>query len=236
DSTLFPYATLFRSNGQEVLGLERRAADQAAVDVRLRKQRGRIVRLYTAAVKNPQPGSRFRILLGDASADAGMHLLRLLRAGGTAGAYGPYRLVSDDGLAKRLRSKLGKHRIHLLGNHRLGPVRLSLLQGLAHAQHGHDAVALGRREALGNQPVRLAVQLPPLRVANQRQAAAEIPQHGGRNFAGVGTFVLIRDVLGAQPQPAAGHYSGHLRQQHEAWTDRDLDSFEISHAGQHGLG
>src|SRR5262245_57609206 len=75
-------------DGEEIRRHQRGAADQAAVDIRHRKHRRRVLRLHAAAIENAHarrnPLARER-----------MHRLRLLRCRGAPGADRPYRLVSQ---------------------------------------------------------------------------------------------------------------------------------------------
>src|SRR5438270_11483411 len=66
----------------------RRAADQAAIDVRHRENRGSVLRLDATAVKN-------RRLHRYARAQKSMNFLRLLGRRVAAGADRPYRLVGE---------------------------------------------------------------------------------------------------------------------------------------------
>src|SRR5690554_3887276 len=80
-------------DGQEILGYEGRAPDQAAIHVGPREQLGRVGGLDAAAVQDRQRAGDCSIVGSQLATDEGVHLLGLLRAGGAAGADGPDRLV-----------------------------------------------------------------------------------------------------------------------------------------------
>src|SRR5262245_46301924 len=72
---------------EEVVGLEARPADEAAIDIGLREQALGVVRLDAAAVEDGQGGRELvAVQPGHALADVGLRLLRLLRGGSLAGA------------------------------------------------------------------------------------------------------------------------------------------------------
>src|SRR5438445_367356 len=76
----------------EVLGVESRAADQRAVDVRLGHDPGRVGALDRAAVENPDGVRQVAgELLGEPGSDRGADLLSIGRRGHLAGADGPDR-------------------------------------------------------------------------------------------------------------------------------------------------
>ena len=86
-----------RDDGGKRVGVERGAADQRAVDVRLGQQRARVVGFDAAAVEDAQPvGQRAALQRGRPAARiARVHLLRVRRARRPAGADRPDRLVGD---------------------------------------------------------------------------------------------------------------------------------------------
>ena len=79
------------TNIQKVCTLQRGAADQAAVDVRHRKQLRGIVGLDAAAVENRQVGGIRHHL-----ANERVNILRLLRRGGVPGTDGPDGFLGHD--------------------------------------------------------------------------------------------------------------------------------------------
>src|SRR6185295_11508521 len=80
------------ADGGEVLRIQRRAADQAAVDIGLVEQRRRVVRLDAAAVEDRDGGST-RAERRQAGAQMRMHGLGFGRARRLAGADRPDRFV-----------------------------------------------------------------------------------------------------------------------------------------------
>ena len=89
-----------RAIAKNSAGLQRRAADQPAVDVRHREQRRRVVRLDAAAV---QQRDVRRACRRQPRAQRRVHRLRLLRRGRPPGADRPHRLVGDDQPRRRIR-------------------------------------------------------------------------------------------------------------------------------------
>src|SRR5882672_4212802 len=74
-----------RADRDEILGHERRAADQSSVDVGHREQIFRVPGLHAAAVENREAGERL-VSRREARTRERVHLLRLLRCGVSAGA------------------------------------------------------------------------------------------------------------------------------------------------------
>ena len=89
-----------RAIAKNSVGLERRAADQTAVDIRHREQRRRVVRLDAAAVQQRHVR---RARLRQPRAQHRVHRLRLLRRRRPPGADRPDRLVGDHEL-RRIRA------------------------------------------------------------------------------------------------------------------------------------
>src|ERR1017187_10792424 len=76
-----------------------RPAPQGAIHVRLAYQLAGVGRLDAPTILDSDaPGNSFVEHLPQHTPDEGMGLLRLRRRGGLAGADGPDRLISDDGL------------------------------------------------------------------------------------------------------------------------------------------
>ena len=69
-------------DGKEIGGHQRGAADQPAIDVGLRKQRGGVVGLATAAIEDRQQAGDFSIAGRNFATDEGVDRLRLLRRRG----------------------------------------------------------------------------------------------------------------------------------------------------------
>src|SRR5207245_4244097 len=83
---------------QEIRRDERRAADQAAVDVRHRENRGSVLRLDAAAVQDRR---RVPQLRRHPLAQERVHLLRLLGRCVACGADRPYRLICHHAAGER---------------------------------------------------------------------------------------------------------------------------------------
>ena len=82
------------------LRLEGRAAHQEAVDVRERRELGRVLSIRAAAVLDADRVRRGAVdVCRDPFSDTFMRFLRLLRGSRFAGADGPDRLVGDDDIA-----------------------------------------------------------------------------------------------------------------------------------------
>src|SRR5215204_4295306 len=118
----------------EVAGVEARAADERAVDVREREQLGRVVGLERAAVEDPHRSGGVRVEPGHQRADERDRLLRLLRRRDLAGADRPYRLVRDDDLGQPSGGDQLEPLLHLVAQLALGLAALALGLGLADAQ------------------------------------------------------------------------------------------------------
>src|SRR5919112_2617361 len=132
------------ADARELLRLQAGAADEGAVDVLLRHDRGDVRRLDRAAVQHPD-GVRDVTAppLGEPRADRRAHLLRIVRCGHLAGPNGPHRLVRDDERASLLLAQA------LQGAVQLGEDVRNVLAGLADLQPLTDAE--DRRQAV---PVR----------------------------------------------------------------------------------
>src|SRR3954449_141582 len=92
-------SSLFRRvhNGQKAVGLQRGAADQAAVDVGLGEEALGVLGLHAAAVLDSDAVGEVLVPhFGKGLADEGVDFLGLGVGGGAAGADGPDGLVGDD--------------------------------------------------------------------------------------------------------------------------------------------
>ena len=84
-------------DGREGVGLESRAADEGAVDVRLRHEFGCVFGLDRAAVLDADFVCRgLAEGVGKDAADVGVGFLCFLGGGGESGADGPYGFIGDD--------------------------------------------------------------------------------------------------------------------------------------------
>src|SRR6185437_8456317 len=104
------------ANREKIGGLERSPADQTAVDVRLREQLGRIVRLDAAAIKNLQRTRNCSIRTANFVTDEGVHLLGLRGRGRASGPDGPDRLVGDHGAGQGADAHAVDDRVDLGGD------------------------------------------------------------------------------------------------------------------------
>src|SRR5258708_37977989 len=102
-----------RANLLKLIGAQRSATHQSAIHVGHREQLRCVARLYAAAVKDPQMASYLSILRVNAIAQERVHVLSLLRRGGTARADGPHRLIGENGPGKAADSVHRDHRIEL---------------------------------------------------------------------------------------------------------------------------
>ncbi|MNH10311.1 hypothetical protein D3C79_697850 [compost metagenome] len=101
------------ANGSECLGIQRGAADQAAIYVLLGEQLRGVVRLDAAAIQQAHACRRLGILRGQQLANVRVHRLGLRRAGGLAGANRPYRFVGDHAPGQLRHANLLQHRPQL---------------------------------------------------------------------------------------------------------------------------
>ena len=80
----------------EVFRFERGSADQSAVHVGLSKERGGILGVARASVKDREVlGNLFSVFVLDHFADMGVHFLGLLRRGGQPGSDSPYGFLGQ---------------------------------------------------------------------------------------------------------------------------------------------
>ena len=91
----------------------------------------------------------------------------------------------------------------LLADHVEGLAGLALLPGLADADDGDQAGAMGGHGLGADVRVRLAVVLPALGMADEHVGRAGIGQHLGRDVAGEGAGFLGVAILAADGDPGA---------------------------------
>ena len=188
---------------EEVLRVERRAADQTAVDVFEREQLGRVGRLDRAAVEDPDRIGRRAIALRDQPADERACLVGLLWRRGAAGADRPDRLVGDDHAREVGVVDLGEVGRDLALEHRLDLVAVALGLGLATAQERQQVGREQRGDLARERLVGLAEQLAALGVADDRASGAEVGEHRDRDLAGEGAGLLGVNVLSEGLDPAS---------------------------------
>src|SRR5690606_8727798 len=180
----------------ELLRVEARAADERAVDVGLRHDRGDVRGLHRAAVEDAGRVREVRVVeVAQGAADRAADLLRVLGRRDLARADGPHGLVGDD---ERRELRGGETRERALDlRERVGDLlaRLADVQTLAHADDRGDALTHGGDDLLVDQRDRLAVVLAALGVADRDVAHAELGEHRRRDLAGVRALGVRRDVL-----------------------------------------
>ena len=189
-------------DGQEVVGLQGRAADEAAVDVGLGQQLRRVLGVHGAAVLDGDgPGHPGAELLADDGADVGADLAGLFGGGGLAGADGPDGLIGDDHAAHLVLGQAGQGGLHLIGDQLLGDAQLPLTQALAHADDGLQAGLQGGLDLLVDGEVGLVVVLAALGVADDDVLGAHVLEHLGGDLAGIGAGGLVVAGLAADGHP-----------------------------------
>ena len=178
-----------QANRRERFHVERGAADERAVDVRLGEQLGRVVRLDRAAVEHRHV---------EQALDERVRLLGDLGRRGLAGADRPDRLVGDDEVV------LGLEHRDLATQDVLGLPRLALGLGLAHAGDHGQARIERRAGTLRDALVGLAEELASLRVADDRAVDPELAQHRRGDLAGERALRLPVHVLRGDRDVRAG--------------------------------
>ena len=149
----------------EAVDLQRRAADEPAVDVRLRHELGDVVRRDGAAVEDAHA-------VGDGAGDARARSRRISAiascavgaVGGEPGADRPHRLVGDDEVRPTVDAVEAAAR--LADEHVVRLAGLALLQRLADAHDRLQAVRERGLHAPVHRLVGLAEELAPLAVAD----------------------------------------------------------------------
>ena len=124
----------------------------------------------------------YRIL--NPGADQRVHVLRLLRRGIAARADRPDGLVRDHGGREGAHAAYGQYRVELSRNHLGRAIALAFFESLPDAQHRNQALRLRGQELARDECVALGVDLTAFRVSNQDVSAADVLQHGSRDFAG----------------------------------------------------
>ena len=146
----------------------------------------------------------------DLAADMGMGCLHIAQRGGEAGADGPHRLIGNDQPFGIVGQRAGK----LAAEHGFGLAGIALHPRFADAQdhlqfRGAASHGFGAHVGIG-----LAIVTPPLAVANDDEARAQISQHRGRHAAGMGAFRVAVAILAADL-----HRAG--RNDHRAINERE---------------
>src|SRR6185369_3035352 len=203
---------------QEIGRLQRRAANQSAVNIRLRQQRPGVRGGHAAAVKDLDA---VRVLGRglELRAQHRVDLLSLFGRGGPAGSDGPYRFIGNNDFTDAVAIGMD-HRGHLPLDDVHRPAGFALGQRLADAHDRRDA---GRERGFGlvrHDGVGLGVVLAALRMADDHVAHTELLEHGGGDFTRVSALHVLRDVLRAQFQARARAQRIYLRQVRRGHADR----------------
>src|SRR5664279_4243676 len=181
------------ADGDKVLGVQRRATDQAAIDVGLGKQRRGVVGLDAAAVED---GNVRRTVPGEHRPQADVHALRFGWSRRLAGADGPHGFVGNDAANDRLTQRADDG-CQLALDHGLGVTRLALDKRFADADDGTQAAFDGPHGLLSDKVVALTVQRTTFGMTDDDVAARELRKHCRRNFAGERSARVARTVLAA---------------------------------------
>ena len=127
-----------------------------------------------------------------------MNLLGLRRGRGLAGADGPDGLVGDHDVLEVLGGEVVQDGLRLLGDDVEVLFGLALVDVLAHAEDDLQAGLEGELRLDDELLVGLSVVLTALGVAEDGVLAAQGGEHVHGDFAGVGTLLMVRAVLGGE--------------------------------------
>ncbi|EKD97136.1 MAG: triosephosphate isomerase [uncultured bacterium] len=126
------------------------------------------------------------------------------------------------------------HRRQLTFDDLFGMTRLALCQRFTDTHDRRDANAERALRFGSHHFIGFTMVLAPLRMPHDDIAQAKLLEHGGRNFAGVGTTFMRRDILRTQLNHAARQQGLTLRQIHGRDADRHLAG-RLAHPRQQGL-
>src|SRR5262249_20068896 len=203
----------------EVLGLQARSAHQGAVDLRLPQELGGIVRFDAAAILDtPTRGGVLSEQPPDLCADVPADPIRLLRRAYLSRSDRPTRLVGEHDRSGLAGCQAREPPLDLSRHDRIGTAVPALAQQLAAAYDGGEAVrqsgvrlqvdagiALTKGCEQLRCPLRVRSAEAPtrLRVPEDHGATPHVPEHGGRDLAGVSAALLpehpLRPQLDAAP-------------------------------------
>jgi hypothetical protein len=213
--------------------LQRRAADQRAVHIRLAHQLLGVVRLHAAAVLNAHLfGRGFVEQLHQHGANERVRVLRLLRRGGLARANRPDRFVGDDGFNHLFPGQSGEAAAHLRFENFFHLAAFAFRQRFADADNRLERRAVGGLRLFGDERVRLLLILPPLAVAEDDVTHGKFLEHAGADFAGERAEIILAHVLRAEAQVGIENGLGHLAQRGEG---RSNDNVNLLHAREFAL-
>ena len=178
-------------------GLERSAADEAAVDVELREQAGSVFSVHRAAVLDgDRAGSAGAEERTDGVADEGADFAGLFNGRGLAGADGPDGFVGDDDLADLVGLNVLERHLDLVLDAFGGDAGFAFGQRFADANDRAQTGIEGLQDLLVDGFVGFGEVLSAFAVADDDVLNAHFGEHFGRNFAGVGAGRFVVHVLG----------------------------------------
>ena len=125
-----------------------------------------------------------------------MDLLRLRGRGHLARANGPDRLVGNNDIGPLLGADRLRYGTELFSDDGDGVALLALLERLATAQDDADVLVEGVLCLRGDELVVFLEDDATLGVPNQGPSDFGVLKLSGGDLAGIGTFVLVEDVLG----------------------------------------
>src|SRR6266576_971185 len=173
-------------------GIERRPADQHAIQLVLGQQLGGILQIDAAAIKNHERDDR-RSIAFQPDADGAVHFGGVFGGRVASGADCPHGLVRDRHVT--LAGMSGECGHELPGDDRRGLARLALRQRLAHAQDRLQVGSERRGEFFPGLLIGFAKHVPALGMADQRHASARLRGQRRRDGARKCALRLPIDVL-----------------------------------------
>ena len=126
-----------------------------------------------------------------------MDFLSLVGSGGLAGADSPYWFVGYDYFLELLGGEVEETILNLTAYHFELFAGLTLIEYLAAADDGADFVLEQLVDLAGHDGVGLAIVGAALAVSHDAVVDAHRAKHRGADLAGVGTFVVVVDILSA---------------------------------------
>mmetsp|Transcript_96606 Transcript_96606/g.275713 ORF Transcript_96606/g.275713 Transcript_96606/m.275713 type:complete len:299 (+) Transcript_96606:300-1196(+) len=201
-----------RVDDVEEVVLERRSANEEAVDVGAPAELGGVAALHRAAVLDPRGrGDGGRHVSGQPGADEGVDLLGLRRSRDLAGADGPHWLVGNGDLGPVLLRE-GRAEGHELRRDDVPEAAvLTRLELLTHAGHHRESsidsdLGLGRHKLVG-----LAEHLTALRVARNAPGEAEVDKLRRGELASKGAHLRVHTHVLSGDGDVRGEVRGHVR-------------------------
>src|SRR5919112_3431644 len=197
----------------ERLDLETGPAYQGAVDVFLGHDLGRVLWFDGASVEDADAaGEVIPLRLPEQVPDLTDGILGVFGGGCIARPDGPDRFVGeDDALAAGVFEFLD-HALDLARDFLPHTPRVTLLLGLPHADDGQDVGLHSALRFLCDHLVGLAEDFAPLGVSHYDRPGPDVEEHGGRDFTGERTRVLVVEVLRASHDCGVFGHPAHLVQ------------------------